>query len=555
MLNHQTSKIAHKLAKLASYNGCRKFIRGTQQLEATQQGRLKSILHFSQATEIAQRYHLHTVDSLQSFRDQVPVTDYSDWSSCIERQRSTGLTAVTNAQCDRYQPTSGSTSAIKWIPYTNVFLDELDAAISPWMWDMYCRYPGISKGSHYWSLSWVPTSLRKQISGNVNDDMKLLPLWKRLFMSAIMAVTDEVSQTNTSEQSLFSTLCYLAADRSLSMISVWSPTFAINLLENMGRYRNAVAETLATGEWNHFAGELQAMGPPKSSRAAQLLAAWNGKPDPEFVAALWPNLALVSSWDTSTSARWAKQLRGLFQRPDFQGKGLWATEGVITIPFSGKYPLAVNSHFYEFMDLQDNNIYSAWQLRKNQIVKPLLTTGSGLMRYAMKDKMQVVDFMNECPCFEFLGRMDGTDMVGEKMSNELAAQLLSQVEPQSQAFKPISLVAIPAASNRPPFYLLLCEGTSRGSDERDRVAAMLEEGLSQHFHYKLARDLTQLGPAQCVVTENAWELYQERCRRRGMVIGNIKVEPLVCWDDQLPDEFDSDSASVEPIRQPTAKIA
>jgi len=536
------SRLAHTLSKATSLKGLRRFESALQQVERAQDDRLSTILQSVEGTRVADDYKLTKGLSLSAFRRKVPVTEYEHWSPYIEQQRMTGKPIMTHSPCDRFQPTSGSTSAMKWIPYSSAYLEELNQAISPWVWDLYRQFPDIGVGRHYWSLSWIPSSLRKQISGNINDDLKLLPLWKRLFMSAVMAVPDDVSKTESSDQSLFATLCYLAADQRLSMMSVWSPTFAINLLNGLSRYREPIAETLRAGRWSLFGNELSFLKAPKSSFGAHVLMDWNGRVDSMIVASLWPSLALISSWDTSSSALWAKQLRTLFPGVSFQGKGLWATEGVVTIPYQGKYPLAVNSHFYEFMDLHNNQLYTAWQLRKDQVVKPILTTGSGLLRYAMKDQIKVVDFIDQAPCFEFLGRMDGTDMVGEKVSGALANELLSQVSQRFPEIKPVCLVAIPATGNEQPTYLLLCDGKESKTNSEIHtcevdVASMIESELAKNFHYQLARDLNQLGHARCVVVDDAWELYEARCRRRGMVTGNIKIEPLILWDDYIPDAF------------------
>jgi hypothetical protein len=54
----------------------------------------------------------------------------------------------------------------------------------------------------------------------------------------------------------------------------------------------------------------------------------------------------------------------------------------------------------------------------------------------------------------------------------------------------------------------------------------LEKGLRELFHYDLARDLGQLAEAEVVTTPNARAVYEELGALRGMVKGNIKVEPL-----------------------------
>ena len=201
----------------------------------------------------------------------------------------------------------------------------------------------------------------------------------------------------------------------------------------------------------------------------------------------------------------------------------------------------------EFMDIKTGVIYPSWGLHIGQEVRPLLTTGSGFLRYGMKDKMKVVDFIHHCPCFEFLGRMDGTDMVGEKLSTDVALDLINKLsfsDTFNTAVRPLSLLAIPGSGEteheeQKPVYLLLCEIDIKADDAdfgeiQAHLAAVVEAELQKHFHYTLARDLGQLSHAQVHCAENARELYLTRGQKRGMVTGNIKVEPLVLWDGALP---------------------
>ncbi|MEE3190948.1 MAG: hypothetical protein VX281_08330, partial [Pseudomonadota bacterium] len=70
---------------------------------------------------------------------------------------------------------------------------------------------------------------------------------------------------------------------------------------------------------------------------------------------------------------------------------------------------------------------------------------------------------------------------------------------------------------------------------RNALGAQLEEQLNQHFHYKLARELGQLGHAEMLIVPDAMEVYTEHKIAGGMVAGNIKIEPLALWqNDQMP---------------------
>lgn len=530
------SKLLHHASYFVSRNGEKDFANACKNVKEAQNRAFKKVLESIQDSDNAIKHSLSATSSLKDFKQQVPITDYDYWSGMIDKQQSENVNTLTNTECSRYQPTSGSTSKIKWIPYNQAFLDELDNAIAPWLTDLYRTYPDLKNGKHYWSLSWVPSDLRNKLSSSINNDLQLLPWWKQIFMSGLMAVPESISLAETSDESFFATSCYLVACQELSFISVWSPTFALSLLDFILEHRDDIAEVLSSGEWPAKYSSLHKIPAPKNNDASVTMKQWNGKVDAKFTASIWPNLVLISAWDTSSSTIWADKLKNLFPHSNFQGKGLWATEGVTSIPYMNKFPLAINSHFYEFEELSTETIFDSWELTKGMVVRPVISSSNGLLRYAMKDQLEVTDFINECPCFEFIGRIDGTDMVGEKLSPETAVQLLNHFNNESD-ITPITLFAVPASQQQEkPSYLLLCEQGTDLTEEQlivkeKALAKQLEEQLSKHFHYQLARELGQLAPARVSIKNDALALYADHKVEQGMVKGNIKVEPLVLWQN------------------------
>lgn len=531
-----TSGIMHQVSYRLSRKGSHYLVSASLDVKSAQKHILTKILDDISGSENAKKHGLSANSSLQEYQQKVPITDYEYWQASIHKQQENNETILTKYPCQRYQPTSGSTSKIKWIPYTQAFLSELDHAIAPWLGDMYLQYPRILKGKHYWSLSWVPSNLRNKLTSSINNDLQLLPWWKRLFMAGTMAVPESISLAETSDESFFATACYLLSCRDLSFISVWSPTFALSLMQFIQRHKIDLQQVLSQGVWPQHLEGLRDIPCPKNIEAAQIVAAWSGKIEANFTQKIWPKLALISAWDTSSSAIWAKKLHNLFPHCEFQGKGLWATEGVISIPFQNQYPLAINSHFYEFEDLATNKILTSWQLEEGQNVRPIISSSNGLLRYAMKDQLRVTSFINLCPCFEFVGRIDGTDLVGEKLSPEVAIQLINYFN-QFNTITPITLIAKPSKSDKEkPYYTLLCSEMPSLLDgdkhltER-HLSQQLEEQLCEHFHYRLARELGQLDEAKILIKKNALDLYAQHKTDEGMVKGNIKIEPLIIWEN------------------------
>lgn len=527
--------VGHQLLRQLVAPGVRRFERHLNSLESVQRARLSRWLAAAADTPEGKKRGLRANMSWEEFSQQIPISNYTDYAQAIGHQRAGQAAHLIHSPVMRYQPTSGSTSAVKWVPYTKLFLQELDEVISAWVGDLYRQFPKQANGSHYWSLSWIPTDMRALTSGDINDDMKMLSWGKRLLAYLTQAVPQDVALAKTSDDAMFATLAYLAADERLGFLSVWSPTFAIGSMEQMAGWRLELAQALKTGQWGARQSNMGQVPCPRSDRAAKLLAAWDGQVKSDFFIKLWPQLAVVSSWDTAAAAPWAQKLKQLLPHAQFQGKGLWATEGVVTFPFQGRYPLAYLSHFYEFEDTTDGRIYAAWQLKDGQEIIPIMTTGSGFARYKMSDVLRVNGFLGQVPCLLFLGRNDGVDLVGEKTSATMAQQIQDNLDLRGSL--PVTLLALDESTNHAPGYVLLleCADNTDAQALQTHVAKQLELALMNNFHYKLARELGQLQPSACVALPQMRDIYIEQCRLRGMIEGNIKVEPLRHWQGQIPD--------------------
>ncbi|MEE4251185.1 MAG: GH3 auxin-responsive promoter family protein [Alcanivoracaceae bacterium] len=513
-----------------------------ENIEEVQRSKLSSLLRAVAETPAGRRSKVDSSWSFERYAAEMPETDYHHWRPAIDEQRLGGASLIASP-VQRYQPTSGSTSAIKWLPYTRRFLSELDQAICPWLGDLYRSYPDIRAGSHYWSLSWVPTSLRDELNGQINDDMKLLSFGKRLLAGVTQAVPEAVANAATSEDSRFATLAWLVADESLGVLSVWSPTFALALLDDLGRWRDELAECLHAGHFGMRARSLRALRCPKAPARAAMLRHWDGRQSPAFYAQLWPKLALISAWDTAAAASWAAKLSRLFPGVAFQGKGLWATEGVVTFPWQGKYPLAFRSHVYEFVDTASGKVLPPWALQSGQEVTPLLSTGAGLLRYRMSDRLRVDGMFGKTPCFTFLGRDDGVDLVGEKLSAVMVQQLIDQLAVPDD-MHPVTLLGLDDSDGQgTPGYVLLMEASpSKTLMAAAKLSDLLETALLSLFHYRLARDLGQLAPVRVLCKPDMQQCYLGYCQKRGMVDGNVKIEPLRYWPGMMLTDMVADQA-------------
>jgi len=140
------------------------FLAERKNLRLNQLAILNRLLGQSEKTIWGQEKGIRVNLSYDQLVSKVQPTDWNDWSLWVEREKKHSASMAMSV--NRYQPTSGSTHKRKWIPYTKSFLNEIDNATGVWIHDLYEQYPGLLNGKHYWSLSWLPSELRQEISNN-----------------------------------------------------------------------------------------------------------------------------------------------------------------------------------------------------------------------------------------------------------------------------------------------------------------------------------------------------------------------------------------------------
>ncbi len=501
----------HRILKFFYSKQARSFENSLANVEATQRQRLRDILSHNSRSPWGKSKKLNEINSYESFCASLPVTDHSDWRELIHQDRFYGRSQL-NKKTVRYEPTSGSTGDRKWIPYTQTSLLEMNRAAQAWIYDLYCSFPEISQGKHYWSLSWVPDELRKELNSN---DLSLFPWWQAPILKRFMVLHPALQNAPSSASAWWVTKLLLSSCMDLSLISVWSPTYALNLIHEIYRDRAEIARALKTKAWVHFETELRSHSPlerldfPEQETDMQI-----------FIQKLWPQLALVSCWDSGPSNALALELGALLPMVRIQGKGLWATEGVVTIPWRDQFPMALTSHFYEFKCLTTEKILPAWKLQLNQEVQPLLSSSNGILRSLLSDHLRVSGFLGNTPCFEFLGRLEGVDLVGEKVSYAKASELIQLLNHRFPSTKIVCFGArFEKSSAR---YSLIGLGTK---EDYTVVQSAAEEMLMSLHHYQVARQLNQLTSVQAHPFADLVSLSE--FIQNNQIKGNSKINSII----------------------------
>jgi hypothetical protein len=498
--------------------------------QTTQVNILKKIVKRHADTEFGRAHDFSAIRNVRDFQERVSVETYDDLEPFIERVRAGETNVLTSEQVRLFERTSGSSSAAKYIPYTDSLRREFQQAVRAWIFDLYRRDPKLLHGRSYWLIT--PLSREKEItSGGIpvgfENDADYLGTPERKIAETLFAVPGELAQVPDIESSLYLTLRLLLQVDDLTLISVWNPSYLSILMQRFDLWAERLLEDLRQGTATlpnalnlppSLTKRLRAH--PKRAGILKRVLKNAGHPRPQD---LWPRLRLISCWTSGAARQSLEEIKRLFPGVHIQGKGLLATEGVATIPWTaagGCLP-ALTSHFYEFLS-DEGEAKLVHELEANAEYSLLLTTSGGFYRYRLGDRVRVSQFHGRVPILEFVGRDDGVcDLRGEKLSPAFVQACLNEV--LSEAGVTVRFAMLAPRNHAVPGYVLYIES----STNPEQVGPALECKLRANPHYDYCRRIGQLEPLEIYrIAHNAQEMYVTRCAELGQRVGSIKPTSL-----------------------------
>lgn len=411
--------------------------------------------------------------TLDAFREQIPVVHYEDLSEDWQHLQAGASDVLFMGRPIACEVTSGSSGARKWIVYSADGLEDFRRNLSPWLAGILHRYR--IEGGLYFSVS-PAFRAPAQVAGIPLGvpDAAYLDAGLAACLAARSVVPADLGQITDVEAWRHRTLACLRAARELEMISVWSPTFLLRLLDDL--------------------------------------------PEPQT---LWPRLKFVSCWTSAASRPYAEALkRRLPPGVVLQGKGLVSTEAVVTTPDARGRPVLVPHGWTEFLD--EGGLRLAETLQPGGEYEVVVTTASGLYRYRTGDRvrMRARQRTTGRPVLEFVGRTATQDLTGEKISEHFAGLCL-----RAQGDRLRGFAALVADERLPGYWLLSAEALS------GEVLAEVEKRLFDNPHYAYARRLGQLRPLAARHWPDVLQALEAAHCQRGGRLGDFKPRALYTWQD------------------------
>lgn len=401
--------------------------------------------------------------TVQSFRRQVPPCCYEDMAPYLDRMQAGESDVLFVGRPVAYERTGGSTGGAKLVPYSWEGLLDFQRCIVPWLARTTKDY-GIT-GRAYFSIS--PATREPQLAGSVPVGLSdAAYLGERAGLVLALQTAVPLAVGNLRDFTLWrqQTIAHLKAAPDLELISVWSPTFLLRLLEDI----------------------------PDAQRC-------------------WPRLKVVSCWASGSARRYADQLKQQLPHATIQPKGLLSTEAVVTVPGDGGKPVLVRHGFVEFA--QGNDLLLEDELDLGSEYEVVVTTASGLYRYRTGDRVRFEGRNHSGHAIlEFVGRDALTgDLVGEKLTETFVGKCFEAI--------PGFAMLVPDKSH--PGYVLICEQAPS-----EAHLTMLESNLSVNPQYAYARKLGQLAPLRVLLHRQAFSVVEQAMLNRGTRLGDVKPVAL-----------------------------
>ncbi len=505
-------------------------------------------------------YGITGKENYQEFAAKFPIQGYEQFHPWITQQlRKTNSKSLTPHRIIHVEPTSGSTSAVKQIPYTVPLIRSFTNLFRIWAYDLLSNGLKPETGRMFISISPTRPKLKSQNNGEsasekgsaskgesesevtstsngasasneefasdnefASDGDYLEEPFRSLVSRFLVMPPVAADKTNFQHQLALT----LLEDEQLEIISVWSPTYLLVILDYIKRNKPLL----------------------NSSLTRRVLSC--SEDSPIDWQQVWPRLKLISCWDSAMAQTAAAQVRKLFPNVHVQGKGLLATEAPITVPLinaQGCLPL-LNDVFLEF-ETNEGTIKRLHELVDGERYQVIISQQAGLTRYRLHDVVEVRGFFRQTAKLEFVGRANSVcDLAGEKLQEEFVRRTLTAILPQGD------FLLTPTDESQLGYVLLVdpqgtnrCHETNRydgtdrhdetnrydetnwhyETDQYDGLAIRAEADLCQAHHYRLARAQGQIAPLRMIFVANLKSRLQDFHQEEGMKIGNIKEVALL----------------------------
>ena len=428
----------------------------TENAAAVNRDLLLRVMEKNSGTEYGKKYGFSEIHDADTYRRNVPLTEYSDYAPYIERMTQKGeQNLLTAAPPVYYASTSGSTGKPKDIPMTKddlqSFLDYTTAPMTAVISEFYqnTRHTDIEYGKECAILSVARHVLPCGVEcGSLSaafmddDDGEDEEID---YFACYETTPKEVMMCPGNADMKYLHARYALAEPDLVYFSGAYIAALLDIMVYIRDHYEMLVRDIRDGRIDpgiQMPGELretlEAALVPDPERAGFLQKEFRQGFDTTIMKRIWPRLAAICTIWAGNFLPYARKLQQFSGRSvPYYTMSYTASEGVFGVarhPFDPYYCMLPTSCFYEFIpadeqDEEENGSPATLlldEVEEGKEYELVITNQSGFYRYRMGDVIRVTGFYNETPMVEFRYRKKNVlSLAGEKVTE---AQLAAAVQ-------------------------------------------------------------------------------------------------------------------------------
>jgi hypothetical protein len=501
----------------------------TEQPDTVQRQVLSSILTSQRQTQFGRRHGFASIQSYKDFTRAVPVLGFEDLRSDIEGQEQSGECLLTAERPVHYVQTSGTTGKPKHLPLVRSAIEWIGQYQRLFSYAQWSGVPGIYDGQVLVIAGqsvegYLPGGTPYgSMSGLMNEGLPPAVRRKSVLPDGILAVSDYRLKY------LRLAVCALSAG-ALSVLATPNPSTIMKLLDVIRSEFALLVEALTVGPGHPIFSQGRAWTEPIPFEKPRIeyLQTVAGAASTLDLATLWPNLLAVITWTGGNCGGLIQKLRALLQQDrTVIEMGYLSSECLGSLNVDVRENRCIptfQEHFFEFIEVQGDEghvsdpvlLGDLCQGRKYHV---LVTTQSGLYRYAMNDIVEVTGWYNRVPTIRFVQKGKGvTNITGEKLYEH---QVVEAVETVLR----VSGIAC-------EFYVMLANVEAAGytlylehAGVSGAIAGQVDEQLARmNVEYQAKRESGRLQPLRVVpLRTGTADAYRNHCVAKGQRDAQFKL--------------------------------
>lgn len=506
----------------------------------TQNTVLEDILKTNENTEFGMKNDFKKIKSIEDFQKNIPLSDYSDYEEYIEKLKLGENNQLFNQDIEYFIMTSGTTSGkSKLIPENedsknikntvyklrNYYLLKtllMSKADPKSQLNKYLVSKGLNpKDVNVLELSNIVQNMHYLTFSSKTDNYETsagIPIGfasgmsfeKSSFTNGIsypprlMSKTDD--ETNNYLVMLFSLrfddILYITTNNASNFnIKVeYAMEHAEELIEDLRNGTINPRLNLTEEDRNYYESQMEAF-PERAEFLEKLLK----KGREQFIPKnYWPYVMLTKFWlGGSVGPNSETSRKYLDEKTIFFDVGYGASEAKLTIPTKSDNPegiLSIFGGFYEFKDLENNQILNADEVELNKEYELIITTYGGLYRYELHDIVEITDFTGTTPNLIF--KTKSGEILNISQEKIPAIEVVNKIKDDLElSFKQAQIFENHVGKN----YEIYIELENEIQVDADELASKLNEILVENFElYELYDRMDLMSPLKIILMKDGW---------------------------------------------------